>query len=87
MAGEPLIYHLVPEADLLLSITDDRYSPPNLITDGFVHCAATCESVLTVANDYFSDIKGRCCFGIEPVRLRAKLVFEAPAPFQVQQDI
>lgn len=81
MSAGVSIYHLVPEAELRSGLTGAAYSPSSLTTDGFVHCSATPASVLAVANDYFADLEGLLLvLRIEPAKLNARLVFEAPAP-------
>jgi uncharacterized protein (DUF952 family)/predicted nucleotidyltransferase len=86
VSGSPLlsadpIYHIVPESELRAGVAGDTYKPVRFDADGFVHCAATPASVLAVAKDYFANIDGRLLvLRIDPVRLTAKLIFEAPAP-------
>jgi len=81
MTGASPIYHIVPEAQLRSNIEGSLYRPPNLAADGFIHCSATPESVLAVANDYYSNVEGRLLvLCVDPARLQARLVFEAPAP-------
>lgn len=78
--AEP-IYHLVPLSELRAGLRDAAYTPARFAVDGFVHCSATPASVLAVARDYFAGLsEPLLVVRIDPARLRARLVFEAPAP-------
>lgn len=75
------IYHLVPLAEWNSGRRDGAYTPARLDEDGFVHCSPTPESVLAVARDCFADLaEPLLVLRIDPDRLQARLVYEAPAP-------
>jgi uncharacterized protein (DUF952 family) len=79
-SGEP-IYHIVPETELGRGIGGGAYTPARFAEDGFVHCAAGRDVVLAVADDYYADAEGPILLlRIDPARLAARVVFEAPAP-------
>lgn len=82
MAVDPdLIYHVVPDRELRAGLGTDGYLPARFDLDGFVHCSASARSVLAVAGDLFgAQREPLWVLCIDPARLRAKLVFEAPAP-------
>ena len=80
-AGASLVYHLAPASALRRDLRGDRYAPPSLAAEGFIHCTATPALTLQVAADYFADVaEPLIVLAIDPARLRARLVFEAPAP-------
>jgi uncharacterized protein (DUF952 family)/3-methyladenine DNA glycosylase AlkD len=75
------IYHLATEPELVAGIGASHYAPARLPEDGFVHCCAARASVLAVARDYFGAAADPVlALEIDPARLDARLVFEAPAP-------
>jgi len=75
------IYHLAPLSEWRHGRRGNVYTPARFAEDGFIHCAATAESVLAVARDYFVALEEPLLVAcIDPDRLRARLVFEAPAP-------
>ncbi|MFI5316861.1 MAG: DUF952 domain-containing protein, partial [Myxococcota bacterium] len=75
------IYHLVTEPELLAGIGATHYAPARFAEDGFVHCCADSASALAVARDYFAGSGAPVlALAIDPARLDARLVFEAPAP-------
>jgi len=79
-SGEP-IYHIVPESELVRGIACGGYTPARFTEDGFVHCAAGRDVVLAVADDYYAQTDGPVLLlRIDPTRLAARLVFEAPVP-------
>jgi uncharacterized protein (DUF952 family) len=74
------IYHLVPESEFRAGVRDGRYAPARLPEDGFVHCAGSAESALAVADDFFSGMaEPLLLLRIDPARLTAKVIHEAPA--------
>ena len=74
------IYHLTPASEFRSGVRDGRYTPARLPEDGFVHCAGSVESALAVADDFFSGVaEPLLLLRIDPVRLTAKVIFEAPA--------
>lgn len=75
------IYHLVVESELRAGTRDGAYTPLRFAQDGFVHCAATRQSVLAVAHDYFAgQSEPIVLLEIDPSRLRSRVVVEAAAP-------
>ena len=75
------IYHLVVEPELLAGLGPTHYEPARLAEDGFVHCCGEREAALAVAHDYFGAARAPVfLLELEPRRLDARLVFEAPAP-------
>ncbi len=77
--GEP-IYHLVEESEFRACVGRGVYHPGSLDRDGFVHCSFR-ESVLTVANDYFSRPNSPVLLlEILPDAVEADTKYEAAAP-------
>jgi len=77
-AAEP-IYHVASDAELRAGLREDRYEPPGLARDGFVHCAPEA-AVLAVARDCFAGVAGTLwLLRLAPERLGAPLRLEAPA--------
>lgn len=77
-----MIFHLVPESDLVKALGADTYRPANLSEVGFVHCADE-HSVLPVADDHFFDTTGRVVLlQIDPAKLLSVVRYEEPAPIQ-----
>jgi 3-methyladenine DNA glycosylase AlkD/uncharacterized protein (DUF952 family) len=75
------IHHLVTEPELLAGIGATHYVPARFAEDGFVHCSGEPASALAVARDYFAAAEEPVLvLAIDPARLDARLVFEAPAP-------
>ena len=75
------IHHLATEPELVAGIGATHYAPARFPEDGFVHCCAGPASALAVARDYFgSAAEPVLALAIDPSRLDAELVFEAPAP-------
>jgi uncharacterized protein (DUF952 family) len=79
--GASLVYHLAPSSALRRDLRGDTYAPPSLAAEGFIHCTATPALTLQVAIDYFAKLaEPLLVLAIDPAKLRARLVFEAPAP-------
>jgi len=75
------IWHLVVEPELLAGIGATHYVPARLAEDGFVHCCGEPASAVAVARDYFAAATAPVfLLELDPRRLDARLVFEAPAP-------
>lgn len=75
------LYHLVTEPELCAGLDASHYTPARFAEDGFVHCCATRESALAIARDYFAGAdESVYLVALEPRKLDAKVVFEAPAP-------
>ena len=77
------IYHLVTQSDFQSLSKDNVYIPALFEQDGFIHCTAEPDTLLAVANDYFSEVE-------EPVlvlvidlrRVKAVVKFEPPLPVE-----
>lgn len=77
-----MIYHIVPEKEYLKSIEEEHYIPDNFNDFGFIHCAFEV-SVLSVADDYYLNIKDRLILlKINPERLIANVRNEEAVPEQ-----
>jgi len=75
-----MIYHIVQESDFLPLLTEHGYYPANFQESGFVHCALEA-SVISVANDYYSDVDDRLLLlKIDPLKLSSQTRFEPPEP-------
>ncbi|HTO09327.1 MAG TPA: DUF952 domain-containing protein [Myxococcota bacterium] len=75
------VFHLVSEPELAAGIGASHYTPARFAEDGFVHCCADRASALAVARDYFAGATSAVLLlELDPARLDARLVFEAPAP-------
>jgi 3-methyladenine DNA glycosylase AlkD/uncharacterized protein (DUF952 family) len=75
------IYHLATEPELLAGLDATHYTPARFPEDGFAHCCAQPASALAVARDYFSGAAAPVfLLELDPRRLGAPVVFEAPAP-------
>jgi uncharacterized protein (DUF952 family) len=82
MAGRA-IYHLVPLAFYQAQATDEPYYPAAFVEEGFIHCTAGLDMLLTVANNYFAALSDRdrlLVLEIDPTRLSSPLKFEAATP-------
>lgn len=74
------VYHLAPASSLRRVRRQGEYAPPSLAAEGFIHCTATPELTLQVAADYFANVvEPLIVLAIDPTKLSARLVFEAPA--------
>ena len=79
--GMSRIFHLVTEPELAAGLSATHYTPARFAQDGFVHCCGDEATTLAVAADYFASAATPVLvLALEPSRLDAKLVFEAPAP-------
>jgi uncharacterized protein (DUF952 family) len=75
------IYHIASQSELRSGMKGDRYTPARFALDGFVHCSAGEDTTLAVARDLFASVQEPVCvLRIDPARLRARVVYEAPAP-------
>ena len=78
-----VIYHLLPESDLLSGVGADHYSPARLEDDGLVHCTSGAETTLAVAADYFGGLRETLLvMEIDTRHLTHELRFEAAAPIE-----
>ncbi len=75
-----MIYHIVKEKDYLSQVREDSYMPVNMGDLGFVHCALE-ESVIPVANDYYSNAEDKLILlEIDPLKLKSETRYEAAVP-------
>ncbi len=75
------IYHLVTRDEFLHSIAGEKYAPPSIAHDGFLHCSGDPETALRVLEDYFaSERRPILVLRIDVERVEAEVRFEAPAP-------
>ncbi len=75
------IYHLAPTDRWRDWPADRPYLPAEYTADGFVHCTAGDELMLSVANRFYRAAPGEfVLLVIDPTRLSAPLRWEAPVP-------
>jgi uncharacterized protein (DUF952 family) len=75
------IYHLVAESEFRAQVKGETYTPASFDQDGFIHCTGEPDTLLAVANDYFSGVKEPVLvLVIETAKLAAEVRFEPPAP-------
>jgi len=74
------VYHLTPAARWRDWPTEQAYLPAEYAADGFIHCTAGDDLMLSVANRFYRDAPGEfVLLVIDPARLSAPLRWEAPA--------
>lgn len=74
------ILHLVPEVDWQAGPTRP-YAPPSLAEEGFVHCSPDEATTLAVATAFYAEAsRPLLVLRIDPARLAAEVVHEAPSP-------
>lgn len=77
------IYHLVAESEFQTQATGETYLPARFDQDGFIHCTGEPNTLLAVANDYFSGVEEPVLvLIIETAKLTAEVRFESPAPIE-----
>jgi uncharacterized protein (DUF952 family) len=77
------IYHLVTENELRAQVKGNEYIPARFGQDGFIHCTGEPDTLLAVANDYFSSVEEAVLvLVIKTARLTAEVRFEPPAPIK-----
>jgi uncharacterized protein (DUF952 family) len=77
------IYHLVAESEFRAQVKRDEYTPTRFDQDGFIHCTGEPDTLLAVANDYFSGVEEPVLvLVIETAILDAEVRFEPPAPIE-----
>jgi uncharacterized protein (DUF952 family) len=77
-----MMYHIVREKDYLTQAGLKRYIPAGMNELGFVHCALEA-SVISIANDYYSDIEDKLILlRIDPLKLESETRYEAAAPIK-----
>jgi uncharacterized protein (DUF952 family) len=75
------IYHLVAESEFQTQATGETYLPARFDQDGFIHCTSEPDTLLAVANDYFSGVEEPVLvLIIETAKLTAEVRFEPPVP-------
>lgn len=74
------ILHLVPEVDWRAD-PSRPYAPASLAAEGFVHCSPDEATTLAVATAFYAEApRPLLVLRIDPVRLVADVVHEAPSP-------
>jgi uncharacterized protein (DUF952 family) len=74
------IYHLAAEREFRAQVKGNDYIPARFDQDGFIHCTGEPDTLLAVANDYFSDVEEPILvLVIETTKLAAEVRFEPPA--------
>lgn len=77
------IYHLVAESEFRAQAKGNAYLPTRFEQDGFIHCTGDPDTLLAVANDYFSGTEDPVLvLVIETAMLAAEVRFEPPAPIE-----
>lgn len=75
------ILHLTPAEDFQGLAEGEPLRPASLAAEGFVHCTATADVLLYVANAFYREAPGEfLVLVIDPDRLAAPLKHEPPAP-------
>ena len=75
------IYHLVTQSDFQALSQNNVYIPALFEQDGFIHCTVEPDTLLAVANDYFSAVTGPVLvLVIDLQRVEAEVKFEPPTP-------
>lgn len=75
------ILHLTPAAGYEGLAEGEPLRPTSLAVEGFIHCTATAEALLRVANAFYREAPGEfLVLEIDPARLTAPVRFEPPAP-------
>jgi uncharacterized protein (DUF952 family) len=77
------IYHLVTKSEFGAQVKGNTYTPARFAQDGFIHCTGEPETLLAVANDYFSSVEEPVLvLVIETIKLTTEVRFEPPAPIE-----
>jgi uncharacterized protein (DUF952 family) len=75
------IYHLVPADYYRAQAQDQPYLPKTFAEEGFIHCTSGIETLLDIANLYFSELSDDLlALKIDPDLLTSSLKFELPNP-------
>jgi hypothetical protein len=75
------IYHLVTEGEFRAQVKGNAYVPARFEQDGFIHCTGDPDTLLSVANDYFSGTgEPVLVLVIKTAKLTTEVRFEPPAP-------
>lgn len=73
------VFHICTRAALTEARAAGAYAPASLAHEGFVHLSRA-HQVLPTARAYFADVPDLVVLVVDPTRLTAPLVYEAPAP-------
>lgn len=71
-----MIYHITTRAEWQAST--EAYSAASLATEGFIHCSTSAQ-ITKVANAFYRDVPDLILLCINPDKLTAPLLWEAPA--------
>jgi len=75
------IFHLLPESEHRAHPADRAYTPATFAAEGFIHCTGDIDTLLTVANAFFADLREPLlCYAVDTDRLTAPVRWEPPAP-------
>ena len=74
-----MIYHLIPAADVEISLAAAEITPPSLAAEGFIHASEDEEQVVGVANRLYANIDGLAALVIDEHRVRAEIKRELAA--------
>jgi uncharacterized protein (DUF952 family) len=75
------ILHLVSADAWEAAADDDRYAPPSLTAEGFIHCTGDAETLLAVANALYRDAVGEMLvLEIDEQQLSAEVRWEPATP-------
>ena len=72
-----MIYHLTTSPEWQAAQRAGEYRPPSLEDEGFIHCS-TDEQLQPVAERFFQGVPDVLVLWIDPERLSAQLLWEAP---------
>lgn len=73
-----LIYHLTSRTAWEAAQASGMYTTEALAREGFIHCS-TAAQVERVAQRFYRDVSDLVVLTIDPTRLTAQLIYEAPA--------
>jgi uncharacterized protein (DUF952 family) len=77
------IYHLVTEGEFRAQVKGNAYVPARFEQNGFIHCTGDLDTLLAVANDYFSGTgEPVLVLVIKTAKLTAEVWFEPPVPIE-----
>ena len=79
MSESKVIYHLATKRDFKSCFNNGLYEPLNFQADGFIHCSGK-DSVIDVAEDYYSAVDDLILIKINCSLLKSELKFEDAAP-------
>lgn len=77
------LYHLVTESEFRAQVKGNAYIPARFDQAGFIHCTGEPDTLLAVANDYFSAVEEPVLvLTIETAKVAAEVRFEPPVPIE-----